>query len=266
MATKKTASSVVTGTQTIQRAATMLRLLTANNRNGLRLVDLYKGAMLERSTAHRILQGLIAEQLVAQHPVSKKYFLGSSVYEMGLAAAPRFQLRDVCHPHIQALAEETGDTVFLAVRSGFNGVCVDRMEGSFPIRVFVMEVGRLRPLNVGGCNIAMMSTLPDEEIERICKVNHEKIAEGYPNYSDKVLWKRIAEARTNGFLVNEIIEVPNARSVAVPIRSSCEGSAIAAISVSAVASRMQASRISGLSSLLLQTVKRIEADIAVMQG
>jgi hypothetical protein len=29
---------------------------------------------------------------------------------------------------------------------------------------------------------------------------------------------------------------------------------------------MQASRISGLSSLLLQTVKRIEADIAVMQG
>jgi DNA-binding IclR family transcriptional regulator len=244
----------------------MLRLLAAHNRTGLRLVDLYKGALLERSTAHRILQGLIAEQLVAQHSVSKRYFLGSSVYEMGLAAAPRFQLRDVCHPHIKALAEQTGDTVFLAVRSGFNGVCIDRLEGSFPIRVFVMDVGRPRPLNIGGCNISIMSTLSDEEIERICRVNQERIAEAYPNYSESALWKRIKEVRANGFLVNEIIEAPNARSVAVPIHGPYEGPAIAAISISAVASRMQAPRVSELSVLLREIVKRIETDIAVMQA
>jgi DNA-binding IclR family transcriptional regulator len=266
MVIKSATGSAVTGTQTIQRAAVMLRMLAAHNRTGMRLVDLYKGAVLERSTAHRILQGLIAEKMVAQHPVSKRYFLGSSVYEMGLAAAPRFQLRDVCHPHIKALAEQTGDTVFLAVRSGFNGVCVDRMEGSFPIRVFVMEVGRPRPLNIGACNISIISTLPDDEIERICKVNQASVAESYPTYSESVLWKKIKEVRTNGFLVNDIIEVPNARAVAVPVRSPYEGPAVAAISISAVASRIQAPRITELSALLLETVKRIEADIAVMQA
>jgi DNA-binding IclR family transcriptional regulator len=259
-----TQESAVSGTQTLQRAALILRLLTAHNRTGMRLVDLYKATSLERSTAHRILQGLIAEQLVAQHPVTKRYFLGSGVYEMGLAAAPRFHLRDVCHPHIQRLAEMTGDTAFLAVRSGFDGVCVDRMEGSFPIRVFIMEVGRRRPLNIGGCNTAIMSTLPDEEIERICTVNRERVALTYPNYSERALWKRIAEVRTNGFLVNEILEVSNARAVAAPIRTSFAGSATAAISITAVASRMERPRIDEISTLLLDAIQRIESDIAIM--
>jgi DNA-binding IclR family transcriptional regulator len=266
MTKKSGESSAVTGTQTIQRAATILRLLTANNRTGLRLVDLYQGAELERSTAHRILQGLSAEQLVMQHPVSKRYFLGNAVYEMGLAAAPRFQLRDVCHSHIQALAEKTGDTVFLVVRSGFDGVCVDRIEGSFPVRVFVVEVGRRRPLNVGASNIAIMSTLPDEEVKRICAANQKRVAKAYPNYSEQVLWKRIADARSKGYLINEVLEVPNVRAVAMPICLADGSAAIAAISVSAVATRMVPARAREISALLSQTIGRIKADIAALDA
>lgn len=261
-----TASAPVSGTQTIQRAAHILRLLTAHHRTGMRLADIYRDAALERSTAHRILQGLVAEQLVAQHPGSKRYFLGSSIYEMGLAAAPRFQLRDVCHPHIKTLAETTGDTVFLTVRSGFNGVCVDRMEGSFPIRAFVLEVGRPRPLNIGGGNVAILSTLPDEEIQRICKVNEQRVDEAYPNYSEKTLWDKVKQVRSRGYLVNRVLEVPSARSVAVPIHAPYEKFAVAAISISTVASRMQPSRVERLSKLLFETVNQIEKDIAAIHG
>jgi DNA-binding IclR family transcriptional regulator len=266
MDARVSAEPAVSGTQTIQRAAQLLRLLTANNRTGMRLADLHRSAALERSTTHRILQGLIAEHLVVQHPVTKRYFLGNALYEMGLAAAPRFQLRDVCHSHIKALAEKTGDTVFLVIRSGFDGVCVDRMEGSFPIRVFVLEVGRHRPLNVGGCSIAIMSTLPDEEIRRISMVNREKIARSYPNYSEQVFWQKIEETRAKGYLVNEVLEVPNVRAIAVPIRDAYGGAAIAAISISAVASRIEAARIGELSALLFETVQRIETDIADLQA
>lgn len=259
-------SVAVSGTQTIQRAAFILRLIAAHNRTGMRLADIYRAAGLERSTAHRILQGLVAEQLVTQHPASKRYYLGSSLYEMGLAAAPRFQLRDVCHPHIKALAEASGDTVFLTVRSGFNGVCVDREEGSFPIRAFVLEVGRPRPLNIGGGNVAILSTLPDDEILRICRSNETKVSEGYPNYSDRVMWDKVKQVRTRGYLVNRVLEVPTVRTVAVPVHAPYEQSAAAAISISAVASRMQNARIESLAKLLLETVQRIEADVRAMQG
>jgi len=264
MLKKSRQDTAISGTQTLHRAASLLRLLTTHNRTGLRLVDLYRHAGLERSTTHRILQGLIAEQLAAQHPVNKRYFLGNGIYEMGLAAAPPFNLRDLCHPHIQELAELTGDTVFLVVRAGFDGVCVDRMEGSFPIRVFIMDVGRRRPLNIGACNIAILSSLTDNEIERIRTVNRERVAHAYPNYSEEVLYERIGQVRSKGFVVNEILEVPNARSVAVPIHTSFEGATNGAISISAVEGRLNASRIEEVSALLLNKAKAIEAEIAAL--
>lgn len=264
MPAKLQSKSTISGTQTIQRAALLLRLLTSHNRTGLRLVDLYQKAELERSTTHRILQGLIAEQLVSQHPSNKRYFLGNSIYEMGLAAAPPFNLRDICHPHIKALAQTTGDTVFLVVRSGFDGVCVDRQEGSFPIRVFVMDIGRRRPLNIGGGNIAIMSTLPDDEIQRICTVNEARITESYPNYSEKIFHERIAQVRDKGFLINRVLEVPRAKSIATPVRTSFEPSATVALSISAVDERMQPSRIEELSALLLDTAKKIEKETSAL--
>jgi len=251
----------VSGTQTIQRAANLLRLLTANNRTGLRLVDLYQMSGLERSTTHRILQGLIDEQLVSQHPSTKKYFLGARVYEMGLAAAPPFNLRDLCHPYIMQLAEETGDTVFLGIRAGFDGVCVDRMEGSFPIRVFVMDIGRRRPLNIGAANIAILSTLSDEEIRRVCWVNKEKVEANYPKYTEKALWKKIDNARQNGFVINTVLEVERAKAIAVPVHTTFNSSANAAISVAAVDERLSESRIKEVSKMLLETKLKIEAEI-----
>lgn len=266
MSSSDNSSTAVSGTQTIQRAVLLLRLLTANNRTGMRLVELHKQACLERSTTHRILQGLIAEQMVAQHPRNKRYYLGSSLYEMGLAAAPPFNLRDVCHPHIQHLARETGDTVFLTVRSGFDGVCVDRMEGSFPIRVFVLDIGRRRPLNIGAGNIAILSTLPDVDIERICLANHERVEQNYPGYSERALRGRIAQVRQKGYVVNEVLEVESARSIAIPLRTSFDGSATAAISISALADRLSPSRITEVANLLLATARAIEKETAALMA
>src|SRR5690606_17162906 len=171
-------------------------------------------------TTHRILQGLIAEQLVAQHPNKKRYFLGTQIYEMGLAAAPPFNLRDLCHPYIKQLAELTGDTVFLVARTGFEGVCIDRQEGSFPIRVFVMDIGRRRPLNIGAANIAMLSTLSDEEVRRICLVNKEKVEANYPRYTESELWEKIQHRRQKGFVINKVLEVARAKAIAVPLHTS----------------------------------------------
>jgi len=257
----KSSPNAVSGTQTIQRAASLLRLLAAHNRTGLRLVDLYQKAGLERSTTHRILQGLISEQLVAQHPDHRRYFLGARIYEMGLAAAPPFNLRDLCHPHIKQLAEITGDTVFLVTRAGFEGVCVDRQEGSFPIRVFVMDVGRRRPLNIGAANIAMLSTLSDEEIRRVCLVNQEKIEQDYPRYSEKDLWDKIQHRRRKGYVAHTVLEVARAKAVAVPLHTSFETAASVAISISAVDERLDADRVKEVSALLLDTAAKIESEI-----
>src|SRR5450759_1725931 len=78
------------GTQTIQRASLLMRLLASRSRSGLRLADVVQDSGLEHPTAHRILKGLMAEGLVMQDAGSRRYLIGPLVYELGLAAAPQF--------------------------------------------------------------------------------------------------------------------------------------------------------------------------------
>lgn len=246
------------GTQLIHRSAMILRVLAANNRLGMRLVDIYRAAQLERPTAHRILQGLVAEQLIRQDHRSKRYFLGNLLYEIGLAAAPGQSLRDISHPYVQALAEQTGDTVFLCVRSGFDAVCIDRQEGAHPIKAFVLDVGRRRPVNVGASGMAILSALPKAQAANIIKVNHERTVERYPQYSVKSLEERLARARKTGFVVNDVLEVPGVRAVAMAIRDT-SGQPIGAISVSAVIARLESTRLEMVRSYIGSAVAEIQS-------
>ncbi len=162
-----TADTRLTGTQSIERALLLLREIAAHNRGGSRLLDLATRTGLQRPTVHRMLKCLAAENMVQQDGDSHRYYLGSMVFELGLTATPRFNLREMCHPALARIAEATGDTVFLTQRSGLDAVCLDRREGTFPIKTFTLEVGMRRPLGVGTGSLAILSALPEEEIEQV---------------------------------------------------------------------------------------------------
>lgn len=254
-------SSGSLGTQSIQRAAQLLKLLTAQNRKGMRLVELYRKAKLERPTAHRILQGLIAERLVRQDETTKRYFLGPMIYEMGLAAAPQFQLRDVCHKHLLSLATLSADTVFLNIRSGMESVCIDRTEGAFPVKAFVLDIGRRRLLGVGAGGLAILSAMSRKDRARILKTNYPKIAYRYPRFDFEKTNTILEEGARKGYVVSDVIEVPGIRSIGMPITLT-DGSPIAAISISALATRLDPERCAELALALREAVSKIEDELA----
>lgn len=173
----------------------------------------------------------MAERIIRQDARNKHYFLGALAYEMGLAAASPYDLRDVCQPHLQAVAVATGDTVFLTIRPGFDAVCAARIEGAYPIKVFVMDVGRHRPLNISGGALALLSGLQDDEIKRIDTANRQRIATAYPSFSEGSLWESIRHARSNGYLLNEVLEMQGVRSVSMPILGA-HGAPVGALSIS----------------------------------
>ena len=249
MATKPANANPSTGAQSIKRAASLLKLVAAGNENGSRLIDLHTAAGLERPTAHRLLRGLMDATLVRQDSATRRYFLGRGVHELGGAMGPRSVLLDICHPYLVSIADRTDDTVFLTLRSGLDGVCIDRVEGSFPVKVFVMEVGKRRPLNIGAGAIAILSALGVDEVENILRANSRHVARKYPRYDSTTIRARIDVARRSGYVLNDIIEVPGVRAVGVPICNSA-GQPIGAISVSALANRLDDSRILEVATLL----------------
>src|ERR1700744_2207264 len=86
------ARSPIPGTQVLRRSAQILRLMALHAKEGIRVVDVTEAMELEPPTAHRLLQGLVQERLAEHEPESRRYFLGPSLYELGLTAAPRFNL------------------------------------------------------------------------------------------------------------------------------------------------------------------------------
>jgi DNA-binding IclR family transcriptional regulator len=227
------------GTQSVQRAATLLRIIASHNRAGLRVVDLCQLTGLRRPTLHRLLQCLAHENLITRNARTRNYHLGPMLYELGLSAAPAVRLADIARPHVRALADATGDMVFLTQRSGFDAVCVDRQEGAFWIRTYTLEVGTRRPLGIGAGSLAILSALPEEEIRAVVDANRDRLP-AYNELTARKLMRMVRLAQQRGFAVHDG-SVSGARAIGVAIHDA-QGVPIAGISVSAVTSRIQEAR------------------------
>lgn len=247
--------TTVAGTQSIRRAAQVLRLIASLNATGLRLVDVARHTKLERPTTHRILRRLLAEGMVKQDPATRRYFLGHLVFELGLAASSSFNLREVCHPSLVRLAEKTGDTVFLTIRSGYDTVCIDRKEGSFPIRTLTLDVGTRRPLGVGAGGMALLMSLPDATIDGIVSANSLRL--GAYQLTVRSLMRMIRRSKELGYALNDAQLTPGATSVGLPIRSRF-GEPFLAISIGAINGRMGPDQQKKLVSAIRSEVSQLE--------
>jgi DNA-binding IclR family transcriptional regulator len=249
----------LSGTQSIERALTLMREIAAHNRTGSRLLDLASRTGLQRPTVHRMLKCLTMEDMVQQDPDTHRYFLGPMVFELGLTAAPRFNLREICHPAMMRIAEATGDTVFLIQRSGLDSVCLDRQEGTFPIKTFTLEIGMRRPLGVGTGSLAILSALSEEEVKHIVSSNTPRIAE-YGLTSSSLL-AQVKRAQKLGYALREMPTLAGVRSVGQALHNQ-SGMAFAALSISAISSRMTEKRVIELATLLRNECRVVEKQLA----
>jgi DNA-binding IclR family transcriptional regulator len=241
------------GTQSIQRAAALLRALMSPEGKGASVAELAALTGIKRTTAHRMLHCLAEEGLASQDVRTRRFTLGSLAYEIGIAAAGRFDLRALCGPVLRRVADETEDTAFLIIRSGDESVCIDRAEGAYPVRALVVDVGTRRPLGVGAGSMAILAGLQPAEAEDVVARNADRILE-YEGLSLAKLRERLHKARAAGHVALDVLGVQDVRAVAVPIRSSA-GHAVAALSIAAVRSRMDGLR----EGVLIKRLQR-EAD------
>ncbi|HTN66928.1 MAG TPA: IclR family transcriptional regulator [Burkholderiaceae bacterium] len=236
------------GAQTIRRAIRALKLVAAQPAAGIRLVDFAAQMELERPTAHRLLKALTAEGMLTQHPDSRRYSLGSLVFELGLAAAHQFNLRDICQPVLSMLAEQTGDTSFLFVRSGDDAICIARTQGAYPIQTPAVPVGARQPLGVNAGGLALLSALPRREVEEIMEAVAPRLSI-YGNLDAEQMFEHWTRARQAGYALIGNRAVPGVTAIGLPVMSE-NGLPIAAITIAAISSRMTEARVAEILPLL----------------
>jgi DNA-binding IclR family transcriptional regulator len=241
--------------QTVGRAVQLLRLIASSQTCNLRLVDIAAMASLDKSTAHRLLQRLVHERLLARDPV-RGYRLGPLLYELGLAALPETNLRELSQAALYELAQATGDMVFLIVRSGFETVCLNRIAGNFPIQTMTRSVGDRHPLGVGAGGLAILASLSDAEM----KIAIRAVAPQLHPYrlSEKMLFDAVAATRArDGHAVDEGSAALDVTAIGRVVRDRTQAP-VAAVFVASIRKRMTEERQEKVGRLLVDCVNAVE--------
>jgi DNA-binding IclR family transcriptional regulator len=246
------------GAQAIRRAVAVLRILAAGREAGLPLAEVVQATGLTRPTVHRIVHALIEEGIVERHDKTGHYAIGGQVPELALARPSRSPLLAASDSVLSELSQRVGDTLFLTVRAGNDTLCVDRRIGSYPIQVLSIEIGARRPLGVSSAGVAILAAMPAAEARKIVAANEARFS-AYRTDVPTAL-AQVSSARRRGYNLREVGLVQGTKSMSTWIKTS-DHRPVAAITVSAVRTRLGPRRETELAEALLEAARTIERAI-----
>jgi DNA-binding IclR family transcriptional regulator len=159
--------------QSVDRAAALLKAV-AGSREPLTVAELAARCGLNRSTAWRLLATLDSQGLVERDPVTQRYSVGYAIFQIA-AAGDHDALVRRAHPVLQHLADDTGETVNLAVAKRFNLVYVHQVEA--PQIMSPNWLGRAVALHATSSGKAFLAWLPKEERDVLVPARLERFTD-----------------------------------------------------------------------------------------
>ena len=106
-----------------QRSLAILDVLAENGALGTNEIARRTGA--NASTVSRQLGTLVEAQLVERVPETGRYRLGVRIVQLANSVLARLDVRTVARPHLEALAEEVGETATLSVPAEPDAITID---------------------------------------------------------------------------------------------------------------------------------------------
>lgn len=256
---KKSELSDDSGAQgVLQRAFAVLRVLSDAKGEKLRLTDIAARTGQAQATVHRVLQGLVQEGMVEQPAQSKGYQLSVAFFSLAAAAGNhQSTLRSIYRPVMLRLSGMLNDTIFLLVRSGFDAVCLDRIDGAFPVRSHTGDIGGRVPLGLGQGGLLLLANLPEAEREEVLRFNiprlhHLGFVDEISMRADIKECQELQYARSKGQGI-----FPNIAGLAVPVHDP-NGVTVAALSIAAPVERISDERL----PLIVEILRREAAGIS----
>ncbi|OMC55610.1 IclR family transcriptional regulator [Mycobacterium sp. IS-836] len=211
------------GIQVLRRAAAALDEIAAEP-GRLRLIDLSERLGLAKSTARRLLVGLV-EVGLASVDSHGRFALGERVLGFGGGAGER--VAAIFRPTIERVSRATdGETVDLSILRGQRMWFVDQIESSHRLRA-VSAVGLRFPLDVTANGKAALAALHDADADGLISRFDPTVAEG--------LRREIAEIRRTGIAFDRGEHTPGISAAAIARRA--VGDTVVAISVPAPTER-----------------------------
>ena len=123
-----------------------------------------KATGLSRSATYRIADRLRGWGFLEANPATEALRLGSEAVRLGMAALASLEVTRLAPPHLRRLADQTKETVNLAVVDGNEVVYIHKEEGTLAVKMSA-QLGSRRPLHCTALGKAYLAALPPGELE-----------------------------------------------------------------------------------------------------
>lgn len=151
----------------VDRAITALKLFL-HEKADWGVSELAARLGVRKSTAHALLSTLMAHDLVAPDPATRRYRLGAAAHAFGMPSNGQAALREAAHPTLARLADAAGETAILCLPHDGRFQIADSVEPPDEMRV-ALPVGRHIPLACGCAGKAYLAWLDPAERERVLR-------------------------------------------------------------------------------------------------
>lgn len=144
----------------VHRCFHILDLLARHNAP-MGISEIASATGLNKSTVYNLLHSLV--ELTVLHKADDKFFFGPKFFLLGQAIDYESLLSRRIRPRLEAFSEQTRLTTSLGIRSGSKLIVLDRIV--MPGGIDVVNKSRSRPLLDGVHGLAVLSLLPDDEVQ-----------------------------------------------------------------------------------------------------
>lgn len=201
------------------------------------LAEIAECIELNTSTTFRLLSTLTYYRYLKRNEKTGQYKLGLACLELAMGYTSSDNLREVALPELEALRDETKETVHLAVLDRMQVVYIEKIPGLHAIGLMSSGVGRRAPAYCTGVGKALLAYQNEEHVREYYR------KKGFLSFTSTTitdinqLQQQLHKVRSQGYALDNGEHEDEVRCVAAPIFDR-EGKAIAAISISGPALRM----------------------------
>jgi len=150
----------------LERGISVLRCFT-EDRRVLSPTELSRLTAIPRPTATRLASTLCTLGFLTQDPATDGYMLGPGVVSLARVFLAGLDVRAAARPHMQALAEVYGGSVYLGVRDGTEMVLIEACRARSSMLAARMDVGSRIPMASSALGRAYLSAIDNAEREAL---------------------------------------------------------------------------------------------------
>jgi DNA-binding IclR family transcriptional regulator len=238
--------------QSVDRAITVMELLSRRGWSGV--TEVAKELEINKSTAYRLLTTLRDRGLVEQDAATEKYRLGFGLVALASSVTADLDIARCSRPVCDRLAEQTRETVTVAVLEGDDAVILYQ-SNSRSSALSVDWSGMHTPLHATAAGKIFLHYMPKDQQRRILKRSLQSYTEN-TIVELKALREDIQRDHGRGYWHTiEELEV-GLNAIAAPVRCA-EGVVVAAVSVSGPAFRLPPESFPEIGELCVQAAEEI---------